>query len=71
MIWAYLGFVFGNAILMGDVDIYLCSIFLFAFRIFENDMMLFVLDWGPPVHPKLMARVFLMPVTVSHFTLEV
>ena len=25
----------------------------------------------PPVCPKLKARVFLMPVTVSHFTLEV
>ena len=28
---AYLGFVFGNALLMGDVDIDLCLIFLFAF----------------------------------------
>ena len=36
LIWAYLGFVFGNALLMGDVDIYLCSIFLFAFRILKT-----------------------------------
>ena len=27
-----LGFVSGNALLMGDVDIYLCLIFLFTFR---------------------------------------
>ena len=36
LIWGYLGFVFGNALLMVDVDIYLCSIFLFAFRIFRT-----------------------------------
>ena len=33
LIRAYLGFVSGNALLMGDVDIYLCLIFLFTFRI--------------------------------------
>ena len=31
LIRVYLGFVFGNELLMGDVDIYLCPIFLFAF----------------------------------------
>ena len=33
LIWVYLGLVFGKAFLAGDVDIYLCSIFLFTFRI--------------------------------------
>ena len=36
LIRAYLGFVFGNALLMGDVDIYLCLIFLFKFRILRT-----------------------------------
>ena len=33
LIWAYLGLVFDKALLLGDIDIYLCSIFLFTFRI--------------------------------------
>ena len=31
LIWVYL--VFDKALLLGDVDIYLCSIFLFTFKI--------------------------------------
>ena len=31
LIWAHLGLVFGRALLTGDVDIYLCLIFLFIF----------------------------------------
>ena len=33
LIWAYLGLVFDKALLLGDVDIYLCSILSFTFRI--------------------------------------
>ena len=33
LIWAYLGLVFDKVLLLGDVDIYLCLIFLFTFRI--------------------------------------
>ena len=36
LIWAYLGLVFGKALLLGDVDIYLCLIFLFTFRILRT-----------------------------------
>ena len=36
LIWAYLGLVFDKALLLGDVDIYLCSIFLFTFRILRT-----------------------------------
>ena len=31
LVWAYLGSVFGRVLLMIDVDIYLCLIFLFNF----------------------------------------
>ena len=33
LIWVYLGLVFGKALMVGDVDIYQCLIFLFIFRI--------------------------------------
>ena len=35
-IWAYLGLVFDKVLLLGGVDIYLCSIFLFTFRILRT-----------------------------------
>ena len=35
-ILAYLGLVFDRALLMGDVDIYLCFVFLFIFRILKR-----------------------------------
>ena len=42
LIWAYLGLVFGKALLVGDVDIYQCLIFLFIFRILRrHDFALF------------------------------
>ena len=41
LIWAYLGLVFGKALLVGGVDIYLCLIFFnFFFLNFEDDMIL-------------------------------
>ena len=36
LIWAYLGLVFDKALLLGGVDIYLCSTFLFTFRILRT-----------------------------------
>ena len=36
LIWAYLGLVFGKALLVGDVNIYLYLIFLFIFRILRT-----------------------------------
>ena len=33
LIWAYLGMLFGKALVVGDVDIYQCLIFLFVFCI--------------------------------------
>ena len=33
LIWVYLDLVFGKALMVGDVDIYQCLIFLFIFRI--------------------------------------
>ena len=36
LIWAYLGLVFDKVLLLGDVDIYLCLIFLFTFRILRT-----------------------------------
>ena len=47
-IWAYLGLVFDRALLMGDVDIYLCLVFLFIFRILKTTWFCFVLDWSEP-----------------------
>ena len=32
LIWVYLGLVFGKALLVGGVDIYLCLIFLIIFE---------------------------------------
>ena len=42
LICAYLGLVFGKALLVGDVDIYLCLIFLFLFRILRMTQFCFV-----------------------------
>ena len=36
LIWVYPGLVFDKALLLGDVDINLCSIFLFTFRILRK-----------------------------------
>ena len=42
LIWAYLGLVFDKALLVGDVDIYLCLIVLFIFRILRTTQFCFV-----------------------------
>ena len=35
-VWAYLGLVFDRVLLMGNVNIYLCLLFLFIFRILRT-----------------------------------
>ena len=67
LIWVYLGLVFDKALLMGDVDIYLCLVFLFTFRILRTTLCCFVLDWSEPQSDKIVGQIILMPVTVSHF----
>ena len=45
-IWAYLGLALDTLLLTINFNIYLCLMFLFSFRIFENDMILFCLGLG-------------------------
>ena len=35
-IWAYLGLVFDRVLLMGNVNIYLCLVFFFIFRVLRT-----------------------------------
>ena len=66
LIWAYLGFVSGNALLMGDVDIYLCLIFYLLLEFWEwYDVACFRLG-RPPVRPKFLTRNTLL--ASCHFT---
>ena len=68
LIWAYLGFVFGNVLLMSDVDIYLCLIFLFAFWILRAKWFCFVLDWSEPKSiQNYWPEILHLAVAVSHF----
>ena len=68
LIWAYLGFVFGNVLLMGDVDIYQCLIFLFAFWNLRATWFFFVLDWSESQSiQNYWPEILHLTVAVSHF----
>ena len=68
LIWAYLGLVFGKALLVGDVDIYLYFIFLFIFRILRTTWFCFVLDWSELQSiQNSWPEIHCLPVAISHF----
>ena len=71
-IWAYLGLVLVRVLLMANVNIYLCLVFLFIFGILSMTWFCLVLDWSKPQSVQnCWSDFILMPVTVSHFLDEV